>query len=55
VKVGTRGQTWDSLPTPNFGKVAQGDSPVKGKFFLSKIRYFRDFELLKPTFVLKFG
>jgi len=32
VKFSVRMQTWDSLPTPNFAKIAEGHSPVLGKF-----------------------
>ena len=41
---------------PNFVKIDQGNSSLSGKF-LRKIRHFRDFEILKPTYyslMLKF-
>jgi len=40
----------DSLAAPNFVKIAQEDSYLWGKL-LSKIRFFCDFELFKPTFL----
>jgi len=30
------GQTWDCLPTPNFVKIAQGDSSLRDNFFFTK-------------------
>jgi len=37
-------------PAPNFVKIAQNDLSLRGKFS-PKNRNFRDFELLKPTFL----
>jgi len=53
MKFGMRVQTWDILPAENFVKIAQGDLFLRGKF-LTKIRNFRDFELLKHTFQYQF-
>ena len=50
VNFGVRVRTWNTLPVPNFVQIAQGDLSFRGKFLL-KIRHFRDFELLKPTFL----
>jgi len=47
VKFGVMVQTWISLPTPNFVKIAREDSPHIDKF-LPKIPNYDDFGGLKP-------
>jgi len=42
--------TWETLPTPNFVKIAEGDIPSWGKY-IPKITNFSDFSGCKPTFI----
>jgi len=49
VKYGTKVRTWDTLPTPNFVKIAQGDLSLSGKF-LQKFENFAILSYLRQHF-----
>jgi len=41
VNFGVIGRTWDSIPTPNFVKIAQGDLSLRDKDFTKNSKFLR--------------